>query len=96
MCMTIKYQVRSSSLLTKGTSPNLALETASVLLFCCFVVLCLFCIRDFEISYREFDILVGSFLKNLLSVKIQIAFNSCLKGVLLVFKKFNSEYCMTS
>ena len=31
MCMTIKYQVRSSSLLTKGTSPNLALEAASIL-----------------------------------------------------------------
>ena len=47
MCMTIKYQVRSSSLLTKGTSPNLALEAASILLFC---------IRDFDIKYRKFDI----------------------------------------
>ena len=57
MCMTIKYQVRSSSLLTKGTSPNLALEAASIL-FVYTGQLC--CIWDFEIKYPEFDMLVGS------------------------------------
>ena len=50
-------------------------------------------IRDFEIKYLEFDILVGSgrkkntfnsqkFLERyLLQTKIQTAFNCCLKGI---------------